>query len=243
MILCQKYYFVITTCLLSSLCERIKIVKIYIGADHRGFKLKRKLIDWLRSKNYQVIDGGNRVYDPQDDYPDFVQKVVEKISQQKTFLAEGNLTVPHSREDKSGLSKSSIYERSYFVKSENKDVDSRGIAPLRTDLTDRTPHLSEPTPKTIVTENESSLGIVICGSGVGVCIAANRTKGIRCVLGFNSDQVKHARRHDHTNVLALGADYVDLARAQEMVTTFLNEPPDNQGKYLRRIKKLDEADR
>ncbi len=213
--------------------------KIYIGADHRGFELKKTLIEWLKKKGYHAEDCGNTLYDPEDDYPDFTQKVVEKLFQQKTFLSEGHLTMHHSCEDKSGLSRYSLQNNSYFVKPENKSVDPRGIAPLRTDLTDRTPHLSEPTLESIITKNSQNLGILICGSGVGVSIAANRYKKIYCALGFDVNQVKSAREHDHINVLALGSDYIDSEKAQKLCEVFLTTPLITHAKYLRRLKKVD----
>lgn len=53
---------------------------IYIGADHRGFKLKEPLKNFLKGKGYSVIDVGNNQYDESDDYPDFASKVAEKVS-------------------------------------------------------------------------------------------------------------------------------------------------------------------
>ncbi|HLD26830.1 MAG TPA: RpiB/LacA/LacB family sugar-phosphate isomerase [Patescibacteria group bacterium] len=212
---------------------------IFIGADHRGFQLKNALIQWLRKKGNEIEDCGNTVYDPEDDYPDFVKKVVEKLCQQKTFLAEGILTEEHSCEITSGLSIASLPYAHSFVKPKKKDVDLRGVAPLRTDLTDRTPHLSKPTSEVSITEKDQSLGIVICGSGIGVSIAANRYKGIYCALGFSENQVRSGREHDHINVLALGSDYIDSQKAKNITETFIATAPITHAKYLRRIKKVD----
>lgn len=86
-------------------------------------------------------------------------------------------------------------------------------------------------------ENEA-LGIAICGSGVGVSIAANRFKDIRCALGFNIEQIKHARENDHINVLSLPSDYISFTTAKKIVKTFLTTKPIMKEKYLRRIKKI-----
>jgi ribose 5-phosphate isomerase B len=152
---------------------------IFIAADHRGFELKNKLIEYLQEKNIRVEDMGNYQYDPLDDYPDFAKKVAQAVLQNpKDFL-----------------------------------------------------------------------GIVICGSGVGVSIVVNRFKGIRCGLGFSPDQVKHIRENDHINVLALASDYLKngdgekgngLAWAKKLVDTFIETQPKMEEKYLRRIKKIDE---
>lgn len=52
---------------------------IYIGSDHRGFHLKEKLQAWLQDKGYEVVDCGNSIYDPDDDYPDFSFAVVDRV--------------------------------------------------------------------------------------------------------------------------------------------------------------------
>ena len=54
-------------------------MKIYLAADHRGFKLKEKIKVWLGKRGYQVIDLGNDHYDSDDDYPDFTRKLVERL--------------------------------------------------------------------------------------------------------------------------------------------------------------------
>ena len=82
-------------------------------------------------------------------------------------------------------------------------------------------------------------GIVICGSGVGVDIAANRFKGVRCGLAMNRAQVASARLHDDINCLALAADYIEQVDAEELVTAFLNTKFSNEERYARRLTKID----
>lgn len=155
---------------------------IFIGADHRGFDLKNKLIEYLQEQNIRVEDMGNYEYDPKDDYTDFGKKVAEAVSS----------AIPTS------------------------DQLSRDPGDLR-----------------------EALGIVICGSGVGVSIAANRTQGIRCGLGFDVEQVRHARQNDHINILSLPSDYMKYDKAKQMVDIFLSTKPNMEEIYIRRTKKLD----
>lgn len=89
-------------------------------------------------------------------------------------------------------------------------------------------------------DQSEQLGIVICGSGVGVSVMANRYKGIICALGFDVTQAKHARQNDHANVLSIPSDYVNFEKAKEIITAFLGATPKLDEKYLRRAKKLDE---
>lgn len=95
----------------------------------------------------------------------------------------------------------------------------------------------------LVTSNQipqNSFGILLCGSGIGAAIAANRHKGVRCALGFDVEQVHHGRQNDHINCLSIPAEYIDEKNAQEMITVFLESTPKQEEKYLRRVKKLDE---
>lgn len=57
--------------------------KIYIAADHGGYNLKERLINFLSEKGYEVIDMGNKKFDTKDDYPDFIIPLAEKVSEQK----------------------------------------------------------------------------------------------------------------------------------------------------------------
>ena len=117
---------------------------IYIGADHRGYKLKEALKIYLQELGYDFEDLGNKELNPDDDYPDFALAVAKKVSE---------------------------------------------------DL-------------------ENNRGILICGSGVGVDIVANKIKGIRSALCFDVKQAQMSRNDDNTNVLSLPADYIseDLAK-------------------------------
>lgn len=142
-------------------------MKLYIGADHRGFDVKKTLISWLTKAGHEVVDCGNETLDPEDDFPDFTFPVAESVM-----------------------------------------------------------------------ENEGSLGIVICGSGGGVTIAANKVPGIRCVLGMNVEDVTHNRAHDDANVLAIAANYTPQDAIQTMVTAFLETKFSGEPKYKRRLQKI-----
>ena len=81
--------------------------------------------------------------------------------------------------------------------------------------------------------------ILLCGSGIGVAVVANRTKGIRCAVGVNAAQVRAGRTDDDINALALAADFVDEQQAEEMVKAFLETEFSGQERYQRRIDKID----
>lgn len=85
---------------------------------------------------------------------------------------------------------------------------------------------------------ENHRAILICGSGVGMCMAANKVKGVRAGLGFVSDQVHAARKDDNINILALPAENVGEIQAINLVETFLETEFVKSENYLRRIEKI-----
>ncbi len=143
---------------------------IYLGADHRGFKLKEEIKKFLAEKKYEFLDMGNVKYEPNDDYTDFAKLVAQKVSEKP---------------------------------EENK-------------------------------------GVLICGSGVGVDIAANKFKGVRSALADDVQTAKQSREHDDTNVLSLPADEVNFELAKKIITVWLETPFSNGEKYKRRINKIEQ---
>ena len=85
---------------------------------------------------------------------------------------------------------------------------------------------------------ENDMGILICGSGVGMSIAANRVAGVRCGLCTSVEQTIVARKEDDINCLALGADYLSENEAKEIVEAFLKTEFGEEERYIRRINKL-----
>lgn len=91
-----------------------------------------------------------------------------------------------------------------------------------------------------ITSNQDSLGLLICGSGVGVCIAANRFKGVRAMDARSSEDVAVAKEHDFINVVCLGADNLTPAQAETIIQTWLTTKEDHAERRVRRAHQLDE---
>jgi len=121
-----------------------------------------------------------------------------------------------------------------------KNIRIEDLGNYQLEPEDDFPDYAKKVAQAVLQNPEEFLGIVICGSGIGVAIAVNRSRGIRCGLGFEVDQVKHMRENDHVNVLALAADFLDPEKAKQLVDIFISTEPKKDSKYLRRIKKLDE---
>lgn len=146
-------------------------MKIFIGADHNGFDMRAALVEELTRSGYEVIDEGDRALKPDDDFPQFAERVV---------------TAMKSSDD------------------------------------------SEPR------------GILVCGSGQGMCIAANRFKGIRAALVWNEHEARAARNDDDSNILCLPARSIDNKHAITIVHTWLHTAFAGAPRYKRRIKQIDE---
>ncbi len=89
----------------------------------------------------------------------------------------------------------------------------------------------------LVNEDKNALGILICGNGVGMSIAANKVKGIRCVRATNTDDAFKGKNHNGANVLALGAN-LEIDLAKEIVDTFISTKSATLDRYLNRINKI-----
>jgi len=86
-----------------------------------------------------------------------------------------------------------------------------------------------------VAQNKNSFGIIICGSGNGVLISANKIDSIRCGYGANIFSAKLLRSHNNANMIALGARIIAKEYALEIVKAFLQTPFSNQKRHIERI--------
>lgn len=140
---------------------------IYLGADHRGFELKKKIKKWLGEWKFEFEDVGAFSMDIKDDYTTFAEKVGKKIQ-----------------------------------------------------------------------ESELSFGILICGSGVGVDVMANKFDGVRASIGKNVEQVKAGRNDDDMNVLVIAADFTKEDEAAAMVQVFLETKFAGKERFKRRLAEI-----
>lgn len=91
-----------------------------------------------------------------------------------------------------------------------------------------------------VADGEAEKGIVICGTGIGVCMAANKVKGIRAALCHDVFSAEATRQHNDANVLTMGARVVGPGLALKIVETFVETPFSNDERHIRRINKIEE---
>lgn len=105
------------------------------------------------------------------------------------------------------------------------------------DPQDDFPDFTIPLARAVV-KKSGNLGVLICRNGQGVCIAANKIKGARAILGFSIENTEWARRDDHANILCLGAEYLSSEHAAAIVKKFLETKEDLDARFVRRLKKI-----
>ena len=88
-----------------------------------------------------------------------------------------------------------------------------------------------------VSKNSSNMGILICGSGMGMAMAANRHKKIRAALCYSVKNTKLSRLHNNANVITLGARLINKNTAMKCINTFLKTKFEG-GRHLKRVKKI-----
>lgn len=145
-------------------------MRVAVGADHRGYAIRNKVVDLLHRLGHEVQDVGTRTDDPVD-YPDIAAVVAEKVS--------------------------------------------RG---------------------------EVDRGILICGTGLGMCIAANKFPGVRAAPCHDDLTAEMSRRHNDLNVLCLAADMLGERLVDRIVESWLNTPFEG-GRHARRLEKIAAVER
>ena len=143
-------------------------MKICISADHGGFELKNLLIQHINDLGFEVDDLGEKINNPEDDYPDTTEVVAKSIS-------------------------NNTYEK----------------------------------------------GIVLCGSGVGASVVANKFKNVRAAICHDLYSASQGVEHDDMNILCLGGRIISEALAKDIVKEFINAKFQSQERFSRRKKKIE----
>ena len=91
-----------------------------------------------------------------------------------------------------------------------------------------------------VVNKECEKGILICGTGIGISIAANKVQGIRCALCHDCFSAEATRLHNDANIIAMGGRVIGAGHAVKVVQTFLNTEFSNDERHLKRIRLIDQ---
>lgn len=129
-----------------------------------------------------------------------------------------------------------LKEEVKMVLKEFGDVEIHDVGTFGTDPVDY-PEIAEKVCNEVV-KGISERGILLCGTGIGMSIAANKIKGIRCALCNDVYSAKMSREHNDANVLALGGRVLGFGPAGEIVRTWLNTDFSGAARHERRLHKI-----
>ncbi len=91
-----------------------------------------------------------------------------------------------------------------------------------------------------VRENDQAKGILLCGTGIGISIAANKMRDIRCALCMTEEMAEMCRQHNNANIIAFGARTTDLETIKKMVDKFLATEFSTEERHGRRVEKMND---
>lgn len=124
---------------------------------------------------------------------------------------------------------------------EHNGVDSEDVGAITLDKDDDYPQYAFAVTAKVIGEEEPVFGILVCGSGQGMAIAANRVAGIRAALVWSAAEARASRRDDNANVLVLPANMIDSDTALAIVDEFLDQKFSDEPRYQRRLDQIEEV--
>lgn len=128
-----------------------------------------------------------------------------------------------------------------FLAKQKREVADLGAKTLRAG--DDYPDYAAKVAKEIARNPINNFGILICRSGQGVCIVANKFRGVRAALVWNVAEAIASRNDDMTNVLCLPSDYINQKLAEDIVTNWLATPYSKDKRHMRRVKKISQLEK
>lgn len=134
--------------------------------------------------------------------------------------------------------------RGYNLKEFLKDYLSKSKIPFKDvgnhkfDPEDDYPDSAFEVAKAVARDLKHHTGVMICGSGLGMAVAANKVKNIRAGLATTEWLAKHGRENDDLNIISLAADLTDFSMAEKILKIWLASKFNPQPKYIRRVEKI-----
>ena len=145
----------------------MNLVKVAVGFDHRGVKLRERVLQDLSALGHEAVDVGTDRPEPRIDYPDKARELAERIL-----------------------------------------------------------------------SGEAERGVLVCGSGVGASVAANKLPGIRAAICHDIYSAHQGVEHDDMNILCLGSEVIGPELAADLIKAFLGATFDGGERYVRRLEKI-----
>jgi ribose 5-phosphate isomerase B len=128
------------------------------------------------------------------------------------------------------------FELKQEIQKQLKNVNWLDLGPMNTDRVDY-PDFAQTLGEKIAL-GEATQGILICGSGIGMCIAANKIAGIRAAVVENPVAARLSREHNDANVLCLGSRFIAAEYGAEIVRVWLETPFSNEERHTKRVQKI-----
>tara|TARA_Y100000591_G_C21781089_1_gene671095 strand:+ start:671 stop:1108 length:438 start_codon:yes stop_codon:yes gene_type:complete len=124
------------------------------------------------------------------------------------------------------------YTKDYLI---SKNISIIDLGPLNNSSVDYPDFAKKVSSR--VKSKKSDIGILICGSGTGMAISANKMRGIRAALCYNLRSARLSRQHNNANIMCLGSRFTNKSSALKLIAAFLQTKFEG-GRHLRRIKKI-----
>ena len=125
--------------------------------------------------------------------------------------------------------------KKYIISKFSKKINISDLGPKNEDSVDYPDFAKKLTKKVAI--KKGNIGILVCGSGMGMAIAANKTKNIRAALCYSVKNTKLSRLHNNANIITLGERLISKSKAISLINVFLTTKFEG-GRHLRRIKKI-----
>ena len=134
--------------------------------------------------------------------------------------------------------------KKYLINRLKNDLEDKikDMGPKNFDENDDFPDFAAPLAKETV-KNEKNQGILICGSGQGMCIAANKIKGARAIIGYSIQGAELGRKHNNANIICLAGRILSNEHALAIVKTFLSAKFEKKNRFVRRNKKIKDLEK
>lgn len=130
--------------------------------------------------------------------------------------------------------------KKFFLK---QGIEYADLGPEVLDKNDDYPPYAAKVAAEVSKQPKNTVGLLICRSGQGVSIVANKFKGVRSALVWNAKEAKASRHDDFANVLSLPADYITVAEARKIIKIFLQTPFGTEERHKRRIREVENIER
>ena len=239
----------------------MQINKIFIASDHAGFRAKEQAKKALAALGYEAVDLGTHSAEASVDYPDFAGTLADKIlaeceacARSRNFKENNDKNSAAAAENSEaggsenfGASINGCRNFNDAVqcsgKNENfnvmKNASRQNFNASKSMTTSANAAVSQNASKDKILNSTSYgiYGILICGTGIGISIAANRHAHIRCALCHDATSARLAREHNDANVLAFGERLMGALVIEDMIRAFFSTDFAG-GRHIKRVAKL-----